>query len=280
MSDKQLSVTQRTDADALIARAIDQNVPVETMEKLLAMRRELKSEFAKQEFDKSMAKFQSECPIIEKKDSAGSSSFNYKYASLDHIVGQVKGILAKNGFSYTFDTKKENGALITYCHVKHKDGHFETSQFEIAIDTGSRMNISQKDGAASTYGKRYAFCNAFGILTGDEDTDAAQPITKPTQTINPAGEYVKPQITTTAPIQMIAEEQKRNIILLLAQKGRTVETLNKKIQSLYKKESYEELTFQEANVVVQGLNKMPDVTQEEIESVDPDDIPEDLGDNA
>jgi hypothetical protein len=34
------------------------------------------------------------------------------------------------------------------------------------------MNDTQKVGAARTYAMRYAFCNAFGILTGDEDTDA------------------------------------------------------------------------------------------------------------
>jgi hypothetical protein len=35
------------------------------------------------------------------------------------------------------------------------------------------MSQSQVAAAATTFAKRYAFCNAFGILTGDEDTDAA-----------------------------------------------------------------------------------------------------------
>lgn len=160
-------------AEMLISRAIDKNVSVETMEKLLAMRRELKAEKARELYIKAMAKFQSECPIITKSSNAGTGNFTYKYASLEHIVNQVKDILYKNGFSYTFDTRKTQNSLTTFCHVKHIDGHNETSQFEIAIDTTARMNISQKDGSASSYGKRYAFCNAFGILTGDEDNDAA-----------------------------------------------------------------------------------------------------------
>ena len=57
----------RHDAEALIAKAIDKNVPVETMERLLAMRRELKAEWAKEEFDKAMSAFQSDCPIIKKR---------------------------------------------------------------------------------------------------------------------------------------------------------------------------------------------------------------------
>src|SRR5512143_2360309 len=158
--------------EALIAKAIDKNVPVETMERLLSMRRELKVEWAKEEFDKAMAVFQAECPIIQKSSKVSFGTTNYSYAALDEIVRQVKELLAKNGFSYTFDTKKTDQSITTFCKVKHRAGHMEVSEFEIDIDTNAKMNISQKDGAASSYGKRYAFCNAFGILTGDEDTDA------------------------------------------------------------------------------------------------------------
>ena len=42
-------------AETLIAQAIDKAVPVETMEKLLAMRRELKAEWAKEQFDAAIA---------------------------------------------------------------------------------------------------------------------------------------------------------------------------------------------------------------------------------
>ena len=60
-------MSARHDAEMLIAKAIDKNVPVETMERLLAMRRELKAEWAKAEFDKAMSVFQSDCPIIKKR---------------------------------------------------------------------------------------------------------------------------------------------------------------------------------------------------------------------
>ena len=41
-------------AEELISQAIDKGVSVETMEKLLAMRKELKNEWAKEQFDKAM----------------------------------------------------------------------------------------------------------------------------------------------------------------------------------------------------------------------------------
>ena len=59
------------------------------------------------------------------------------------------------------------------CIVKHTGGHQEeisyTSRF---MQTNKATTEVQADGGTNTYTKRYAFCNAFGIMTGDEDTDA------------------------------------------------------------------------------------------------------------
>jgi hypothetical protein len=156
------------EATTLISQAIDKNVPVETMEKLLSMRRELRAEKAKEAYDQAMSSFQADCPTIEKR----KQGYNYKYAPLESIVEQVKELLSKNGFSYTFDTDEVENAMVVYCKVKHIAGHMEVSKAQIARETTTKMNASQQSGAAMTYGKRYAFCNAFGILTGDEDTDA------------------------------------------------------------------------------------------------------------
>ena len=35
------------------------------------------------------------------------------------------------------------------------------------------MSGPQQIGSATTYAKRYSFCNQFGIMTGDEDDDAS-----------------------------------------------------------------------------------------------------------
>ena len=46
------------------------------------------------------------------------------------------------------------------------------STFKVPIDKEGYMNAPQKFASALTFAKRYAFCNAFGILTGDEDDDS------------------------------------------------------------------------------------------------------------
>lgn len=162
--------------EKLISQAIEKGVPVDTMERLLAMRRELKAEAAKELFDRDMAVFQEHCPVIRKerevRTNAGQRA--YSYAPLESIVEQVRHLLAAYGFSYAVRTETlENGNVRATCVAKHRGGHSEESSMEVPL--GGRtavMSASQQVAAALTYAKRYAFCNAFGILTGDEDTDA------------------------------------------------------------------------------------------------------------
>jgi hypothetical protein len=175
------NTNQTISPENLISQAISQNVPVETMEKLLAMRTQLKAERAKEEFISSMAKFQSECPVIEKKKKIyekGQENLpepqrkvRYKYAPLDSIIEQTKDYISSNGFSYSFDEEKDEKNTKIICKVTHIMGHAEQTAFQIPIGTEQYMSDVQKHGARMTFGKRYAFCNAFGILTGDEDTD-------------------------------------------------------------------------------------------------------------
>lgn len=164
--------------EALIAQAIDKGVDVGTMERLLAMRRELKAEAAKEEFDTAMASFQADCPTIVKTREVRKKDggLAYRYAPIESIVEQVKGALKANGFSYKTDQElKTDGVKITV-RVIHAGGHSEETSMEVPFGTQtSVMSQSQVAAAASTFAKRYAFCNAFGILTGDEDTDAQPP---------------------------------------------------------------------------------------------------------
>lgn len=171
--------------EKLIQLAIQNNTPVEVMERLLAMSKEIKADRAKEAFDKAMSQLLSEMPVISKNQRAGSGSFTYKYAPLEDIVAKVKDIISKHGFSYSFDTK-QNGKLKVLCKVTHAAGHTEVSEFELEIDKSARMNISQQYGSALSYGKRYAFCNAFGIVIGGEDTDANTPKQKKGKEISQA----------------------------------------------------------------------------------------------
>ena len=165
---------QSTSVDSIISQAIEKGVEPEIMERFLAMRKELKKEWAKEQFDLAMANAQSRFPEIKKtkevKDNNGK--LLYKYASIDEIVRQVKGILSENGLSYFIKTEVGENKVKSICIVKHIAGHSESSDMEVPLGTKTGiMSDSQVTAAAATFSKGYAFMNAFGIMTGDEDKE-------------------------------------------------------------------------------------------------------------
>lgn len=167
---------------SLLTQAINKGVPVETIERLLAVAKDMQGIYAKREFDRSMAAFQAECPTIQKtkevKTDSGARA--YRYAPIESIVDQVKDLLQKHGFSYSSNMELiENGSIKVKVTIRvtHEAGHSEVSEMTVPLGAKTRvMSDTQVVAAAQTFAKRYAFCNAFGILTGDEDTDA-----RPTQ---------------------------------------------------------------------------------------------------
>ena len=167
-------LVQRQDfnLEAVFMKAMEKDVPVETIERLLAVRKELKAEWAKEEYYKAFSKFQSKCPVIEKKREVRiQGDLRYKYASLDDIIKQVAPILEDCGLSFTVRTEYNEGVVSADCEVNHIAGHSEVSSFAVPVGSESFMNAAQKTASAQTYAKRYAFCNAFGIVTGDTDDD-------------------------------------------------------------------------------------------------------------
>ena len=173
---KAVAVVKETSVSEFISQAIAQNLPVETMERLFALRERVKAETAREAFIAAMAKFQSECPVIVKTKEVYTKSGGkaYAYAPIESVVSQVKDALASNGFSYSTNMEMSGTGVKVTIKVQHILGHSEVT--EMSVPLGSKtavMSDSQVVAAASTFAKRYAFLNAFGILTGDEDVDGA-----------------------------------------------------------------------------------------------------------
>lgn len=203
-------LTSSFSPEALISQAITANLPVETLERLLAMRKDLKAEYAKQRYDEDMASLQSDIPIIVKtkavKTKSGATA--YRYAPLESIVQQTKGLISQHGFSYSTRTYTLEGKVSATVIVKHKEGHTEEYNVEVPLGTKTDiMSASQVVAAALTFAKRYAFNNAFGILTGDEDTDATpesmgetrEPAAARAGNYPPRAAYVPPTAPPTPP---------------------------------------------------------------------------------
>jgi len=175
---------KNTSIEAIIMRAVDQNASVDVLERLLAMRKELRTEQAREMFAEAMADFQALRPPIPKKYKVlnKDNSVRYRYAKLDDIVELIQEPLSKCGLSYkwemAFETEPKTGQHFetARCIISHVAGHKEESVFRVPVDLQGAMSVIQCFGSASTYAKRYSLCNALG-LSPDEDDDAKSHVT-------------------------------------------------------------------------------------------------------
>ncbi len=161
--------------ESLIARAIDRGVTVDTMERLLAMRTQLKAEAAREAFFDALANLQAALPSIPKTKRVdfGGGKAAYSYAPLEQIVRTVAPLIHAHGFSVTVEAAQEiePPRVIAIATLHHRDGHQQSSRFCVPVDTAARMNAAQQVASALTYAKRYAYCDVLGIVTADEDDD-------------------------------------------------------------------------------------------------------------
>lgn len=156
----------------LLRMAVEKgNVDVQTLERLMVVRKEILAETAKRDFFDALAAFQSECPIILR--SRAGHENRYNYAPLERIVKDVTPYLTKHGFSHQEDGVVTEGWVEAIVTVTHRGGHREEKHFKVPAESKAGMSPQQKYGAAMTYATRYAFCAAFGIRTADRDSDCA-----------------------------------------------------------------------------------------------------------
>lgn len=173
---------ESTSVESFITQALANNVPIETLERLLAMREKVNQERNKSAFVAAVSYFQETCPIIEKKQKVlnkDGRSVRYQYASLDSIISQIKTPLKEAGLSYSWDVEHLEGHMKVTITLTHTLGHSTTSTLEIPISDSAFMTGPQTYASAQTFAKRYTLLNVLGIATADEDTDAVDVAKKP-----------------------------------------------------------------------------------------------------
>lgn len=99
-------------------------------------------------------------------------TIRYKFAPFEEIMREVGPRLKAHGFTVTFSTEFAESRLIKICTLQHVGGHSKSNKFAVRIGSGPpKATETQADGAASTYAKRFALCDALNIQI-DHDTDA------------------------------------------------------------------------------------------------------------
>ena len=177
--------TAPSDIVALLQTAVEHNLPVEALERLQALHERVSDRAAAIEFARELAAFQEECPPIAKTSTAnvvtkGGARYSYAYADLDQIARTVRPLLAKRGFSYTWDSEVRDKALHCVCILRHVNGHAERANFAAPVESSAGMSEQQKHASALTYARRQSLVQVLGLTTTEPDTDGAkiEPITQ------------------------------------------------------------------------------------------------------
>lgn len=169
---RNLPVPVNVNPQALMAQAISSNLPVEQLERLMSMRRELKAEWGREQFFIALSKFQSEVPQIQKTQAVMiGGKARYKFPPIEHVFNVVEPFLEKNGFSYSFETEQTTTDVTSICVARHRDGHEERSKFAIPIAKNDYMTAQQHVASAISYADRYSFKRLFGLVFCGEDDD-------------------------------------------------------------------------------------------------------------
>lgn len=145
------------------------------LEKMLDLQERILNRNASQAFTADLAAMQAELPLVGK---AGEGHNKAKYAKLEDINEAIRPTLQKYGFAVTFRTKQTEKNLTVVAILSHKQGHSESTDLILPLDTSGSKNAVQAIGSTVSYGKRYALCALLNISTGD-DTDGNLPKESP-----------------------------------------------------------------------------------------------------
>jgi hypothetical protein len=162
------------ESDALVRLAIDKNLDVDKLERIIALHNEAKAHAAKAAFFEAFKRLQSELPEIVKRRNVSQrgGGLLYKFANLTDIVRVLRPLEQAHGFAHRFEFSEEGGRLCVTCIVTHKGGHEERTSMVIPATKGQNTSAAQDAGGEATYGMRYTLLGALGITTGMEDNDA------------------------------------------------------------------------------------------------------------
>lgn len=174
--------TYSDDAFNRIIEAVTRgDMPVETVERLVALSEKMMEQRRRQAYAEAMARLQAKLPQISKEGRIDvSGQTRSRYSRLEDIDIAIKPLLAEEGFSFSFNEESAEGQVRRFSgKLSHKDGHFETKFITLPLDTSGSKNSVQSAGSTTTYAIRYLIKMHLNIVEKGEDTDAnsLEPIT-------------------------------------------------------------------------------------------------------
>ena len=207
--------------DGLLAMAIEKGISdPDILAKLIALRNDELARQSKAVFDEKFAAMQAEFVPVGKSSKATDANGRtlYSYCPIEVILAMAAPIMARHGFSYRWTEEAlANKEKRINCIVSGW-GHSETGYVDIPfMEPSSRAtNAVQMRGSATTYGKRYSFLNATGIIVGGEDNDALSNSTPGAVKVDIVPDESDP---TADPLEAVKTEIRTEIAIFVARCG-------------------------------------------------------------
>ena len=179
MSNEELALNDERRAPtplALMQQVIAAGITPESvgvMERLVALDREMKRDAAAVEFAGAFSRLQNALKGFKPTKSVPDKNggVRYSYVPYEQIMREVQPLAEREGLSISFSTDFADGRIVQTCTLTHVSGHSKDYKSFVRAGAGPYgASETQADGAAMTYAKRYALCNALNI-TVERDSD-------------------------------------------------------------------------------------------------------------
>jgi hypothetical protein len=161
--------------DQLLAMAINKDLDIDKLSRLMDMQREYNADLARKAFFHSLTEFQSKSPELRKTKKVSFGTTEYFYAPLSDIARQIKDTCKACDLSYRWEIEDTKEELKVTCIITHSSGHSEKTTMTASPDESGKKNAIQARGSAIEYMKRYTLIGALGLTTADTDIDGRMP---------------------------------------------------------------------------------------------------------
>lgn len=186
----------------MLAQAVEKGMPVETIDKFMALAERWETNQARKAFNEAFANFKAESVTISRNRRVNDGPLKGKsYAELTSFVDAATPALSKHGLSASWDiTRDEKDWIEVTCVIEHALGHSKRVSFGGPPDVGGAKNALQARVSTVTYLERATFKAATGLAEKGDDDDGK------------AG----------AGVEKITQEQADNLRDLLEANGKTI----------------------------------------------------------
>ncbi len=174
-----LILNQQTNREPSVAlmlqKVIDRGITnenVAALESLVGLYDRMQAKNSEREFNQAFAKLQSELMAVNATRQVPNKdgSLRYRFAPYEDIMEEAKPVLIANGFSVSFNSRFGDGRMVSICTLRHVGGFSQSNEFAVRIGGGPPgATETQADGAAKTYAKRGALCDALNIVVEHDD---------------------------------------------------------------------------------------------------------------